>query len=519
MDRMKSKAIFYVAFTMLVPLVAAAQIQVGPGLQYPDIGAAANARAVHPGDTIFVHAGTYTDSSTLIDSLIGTPERWITIMPFAQDSVSIHVQYTFQTAQYLRISGLHFYGNDTAERARVFHLLFFDYQYACFTSNHDIIIENCTFAELNNTGKGNTGACLKIDGTENFQIVNCVFRDGTNITDGISLNADRAGIVRNCLFQNMPGDGSHCKGGAKDITYEQNQFINCSADGVDVGGDTGPQFFCPLGAPWEADSIKVYANVFIGGLTGIRLSSCHHALIYNNTCFKCTEFAFRSLNTSEAGITLDSNYIYNNIFTTYSPNHIYLNASSNFNYNTEYFRNNLFHDYLNPDPTAINWSEMPGVNVSGSLIGDPDFMDTTNADFSLKSGSPAIGAAWATTEPTADYNNRPYSLTARSIGALEFEQGSVRPADMVGTSAALLLAPNPCGNVLTVLFKSTADVSNIRVMDALGRDVLGVAISPNLGPESITLDASSLVNGEYLLLALGSNGAVLGHSIFVKLGK
>src|SRR5579864_2085383 len=65
-----------------------AQIHVGPGQAYPDIGAAAHARIVHPGDTIFVHKGTYDKAQYVIDSLIGTPGKWITIMPFGHDSVS-----------------------------------------------------------------------------------------------------------------------------------------------------------------------------------------------------------------------------------------------------------------------------------------------------------------------------------------------------------------------------------------------------------------------------------------------
>ncbi|HET6400039.1 MAG TPA: right-handed parallel beta-helix repeat-containing protein [Candidatus Kapabacteria bacterium] len=501
-------------FPVLIPFAGWAQVQVGPGQMYPDIGAAANARAVHPGDTVFVHAGTYTDANTLIDSLIGTPDHWITIMPYGQDSVSIHVQYTFQAAQYLKISGLNFFGNDPAQSARVYHLLFFDYQYACFTSNHDIIIENCAFAELNNTGKQNTGACLKIDGTENFQVLNCAFLDGTNITDGISLNADRNGTVRHCTFENMPGDGSHCKGGAKNITYEQNLFRNCAADGLDVGGETDTQYFCPLGATWEADSIKVYANIFIGGATGIRLSSCHHAFIFNNTCFKATEFAFRSLNTSSMGITLDSNYIYNNIFTTYSPYHIYLNASSNFIFSTEYFKNNLFHDYLNPDPDSINWSELPGVNVSGSLIGDPDFLDTLNGNFSLTAGSPAIGAGFPTPEPATDYMGAPYSLTARSIGAYESSS-----AEVTATAVAdeFIISPNPCKNFLTLFCKGNTTPFEIIILDILGREVRHITVSPRSDAEPIRVDAAALLDGEYMLLARASNGVLLARRSFVKL--
>ena len=515
MDMRKTGVTFLLHITMHIPVVGRAQIQVGPGQLYPNIGAAANARAVHPGDTVFVHAGTYIDSNTLIDSLIGTPDNWITIMPFAQDSVSIHVQYTFQAAQYLKISGLNFYGNDRADSARVFHLLFFDYQYACFTSNHDIIIENCTFADLNNTGKENTGACLKIDGTANFQVLNCTFKDGTNITDGISLNADINGMVSHCTFENMPGDGSHCKGGAKHITYQQNLFINCDADGVDVGGDTDTLFFCPLHATWEADSIMVYANVFIGGLTGMRLSSCHHAFIFNNTCFKTTSFAFRSLNTSETGITLDSNYIFNNIFTTYSPYGIYMNASDSFNYNTEFFKNNLFHAYLNPDPAAISWSELPGVNVSGSIIGDPEFVDTLNGNFSLKRGSPAIGAAFPESEPVMDYLGVPYSLTARSIGAYEFQTAGV--AAVTDVNSGFTIAPNPCSNSMTLFCKNNESPSEISVLDVLGREVLRISLLPNSGTAPVPIDISTLLNGEYILLARASDGNLLAHCNFVKM--
>ncbi len=395
------------------------QIHVGPGQSYPSIFAASHSKNVHPGDTIFVHAGIYSDTGYGIDSLIGSPSKWIVIMNYPGDSVSIHVQYTFQHAQYLKIKGLNFFGNDTAYSANVFHQLFFDYMYDCFIDNHDIIIDSCNFTELNNTGKTGSGACLKFTGTDNFVVTNCLFSYGTNIADGISMNADRNGRIESCKFINMPADGSHCKGGSKNITYQRNLFINCTAGGLDIGGDTGPQFFCPLGAAWEADSIKVYANIFIGGNTGIRLGSCHNSFIINNTCFKMLQFAFRSLNTSSNNIYLANNVIANNIFTTYSTNHIYLNASNDFTYNTEFFKNNLFHDYLNPDPMAINLSEMPGVNDTLSIIGDPLFTDTLHGDFSLKTGSPAIGAGVLTAEPIMDFAGKIYSSGKRSIGAIE----------------------------------------------------------------------------------------------------
>jgi hypothetical protein len=484
-----------------LPNYGSAQIHVGTGQKYATIYAASSSKTVLPGDTIYVHSGTYTDAGQAIDSLIGEPDKWIVIMNYPGDSVSIHVQYTFQHAQYLKLKGLNFFGNDPSFSASVYHLLFFDYTYACFTANHDITIDSCNFTELNNTGKTNSGACLKLDGTENFTITHCLFANGTNITDGISLNADRNGQIVNCKFINLPGDGSHCKGGSKNIIYRQNLFINCTADGLDIGGDTGPQYFCPLGAQWEADSIKVYANIFIGGNTGIRLSSCHNSLIINNTCFKMQEFAFRSLNASSNPIYLFNNVVANNIFTTYSANHIYMNASNNFTFNTEYFKNNLFHDYMNPDPAAINWSEMPGVNDSVSIIGDPLFSDTLHNDFSLRSGSPAIAAGIQISEPSTDFAGKNYSSTNRSIGAMENQAAIVVPSMPSSTEyiTSFTSNPNPFGSRALLQFTlNRKTFITLSVSDELGRIVWGD--NPaffEAGAHTIPLDFANLPKGTF----------------------
>jgi hypothetical protein len=474
------------------PAKVFAQVHVGPGQKYPDLGTASHLRAIKAGDTVYLHAGTYTNSTYWIDSLLGTSDKRITIRPFENDSVSIEEQYTFHCAQYVRITGLHFFGNNPTQSSRVFHLLLFDYSYECFTLNHDVIIDSCTFRDLNNAGKGSTGAYLKLTGTDNFQILDCTFRGGTNITDGISLNSDRNGVVRGCTFENIPGDGSHCKGGAKNITYEKNLFINCAAGGLDVGGDTGAQFLCPIDATWEADSIKVYSNIFIGGSVGIKLSDCHNSFIVNNTCFKSTSFAFRSLNASSRGVVLENNHIYNNIFTTFSTNRIYMNASAGFDYSTEYFKSNLFHDYKNPDPQQINWGEMPGVNVSGSIIDDPMFADTLQKDFSLLPSSPAIGAGTKLTEPVTDFEEKPYSTIARSIGALEVEQPKRVAYD--GHVTDFSIDPNPSSGRVTIRTLRVID-AHLTVRDLLGR----IVYEAPLYEADHLLDLTTMPNGIYYL--------------------
>lgn len=500
------KAFSFALLLLLTSSAAFAQRHVGPGQQFPDLMAAANAKAIQPGDTVYLHAGTYksTGPAVYIDGLIGTPDKWITIRAFGNDSVSINEQYTFTRAQYLRIQGLNFNGNDPTMTTRVYHQLYFDYQYDCFGAIHDIIIENCKLLDLNNTGKQGSGAMLKFTGTDRFLVENCIFRNGTNMADGISMNGNRNGVIRHCTFEDLSTFGSHCKGGTKNILYEKNLFINCAAGGIEVGGDTGPTFFCPLDAPWEADSIKVFANIFIGGSTGIRLAGCTNSEIYQNTGFKQTQFAFRILNAS-SHTKASNNRIYNNIFTTNSPNGLYMNGSTGLDYTTHYFANNLFHDYSKPDPAQINWSEMPGVKVENSIIADPMFADTAKRDLSLRKGSPAIGAGAAPTEPLTDFDGKAY-VTPRSIGASE---GGVQlKVGRKSTVMNLRISPNPVRDILTIE-TSALEIKSLEVCNTAGVSIISV-------PYATTVDVGALAGSAYLLIARDSEGSVTATANFIK---
>jgi len=483
MKRFTLKNLLWFPILLFAVAIKAGGIQVGPGQTYKTIYAVTSIHAAHPGDTIYMHAGVYSDAGQVFDSLIGTPTQWITIRPYQNDSVSIHVEYTFQHAQYLKITGLNFYGNDKSDSGKYYHLLFFDYEYACYKAIHNIIIDNCKFTDLNvPIALGSSAAMLKFTGTDTFQVVNCLFKNGFNIADGVSMNADRNGVIQNCTFENMNGNGSHCKGGALNIRYERNLFINCIASAINIGGATGSTFFCPsTSAKFEADSILVYSNITIGGTVGFDFITCNHSYVVNNTCFKSTAFAFRCLN-EDTLYPFANNYCFNNIFAPYSVNGIYMNASSNVDYSTFYFKNNLFHDFKNTDPSSIYWGELKNVNVSGSIIGDPLFNDTAQRDLSLKSSSPAIAKGLTVSEPGTDYNGNNFN-SKRSIGAIEY----------AGTTAVknyedannISIYPNPSYGIFNISWMGAGYIKQVEVFNSKGQIVyslkpLGYFIKINL---------------------------------------
>src|ERR1051325_1839341 len=71
----------FAALLAFLTTVASAQIHVGPGQTYPDLGSAGHGRGIKAGDPVYLHAGTYKNAVYWTDSLMGRPDAWITIEP------------------------------------------------------------------------------------------------------------------------------------------------------------------------------------------------------------------------------------------------------------------------------------------------------------------------------------------------------------------------------------------------------------------------------------------------------
>lgn len=497
---------------ILVPLLTSlcinlhAQIHVGPTQTYTTISQA-TAAGVNPGDTIYIHTGTYHSGEWIADTLYGNPSQWITIMPYQDDSVSLTGGWTFLNAKYVKLYGLNWDGTDPAN---IGHMLFFDYEYNCFGNLTNIIVDHCNFMN-DNQASAVSYAMIKFTGTDTFQVVNCNFINSQNIADGISMNGGHHGIIKNCRFENLNCWASHCKGGAENITYEKNIVINCAGGGFVMGGDTGGPYYCPPGPTYEARYIHVYSNITVGGIFGFRLASCCNSDVINNTCYMMSNFAIRVLQESYSALYFQDNEVTNNIFASNDPYGCYVNASGSVDYSTFYFKNNLYWDYQSPILAPnFEWGGMTGLNVSGSVVGDPLFTDPSSYDFSLQTSSPAKGAGLTVSTPSTDYNSDPYNATTRSIGAIEYSGLiGVQEVENVNT---ISIYPNPAKDMININWSGKGSIRKVEIYNESAAKVLSI----NVYGFSANIPLNNLCSGLYHLVMTTDKGEIAHNNIIIQ---
>ena len=104
-------------FLLFIPLLASAQVHLGPGQAFANIQAAATAQAIQPGDTVYLHAGSYAGYQGL--TLKGAPNAWIVLKPYQQDLIDISGTWQFISCAYLHFENLNFKAN-AAHPGRLF---------------------------------------------------------------------------------------------------------------------------------------------------------------------------------------------------------------------------------------------------------------------------------------------------------------------------------------------------------------------------------------------------------------
>lgn len=436
---MKIHLFLFLFLLCVVPL--SAQIHLGTNQTYPNIQAAAN--VIQPGDTVYLHAGTYAGYQAVTD-LEGTAAQWIVFTTFQNDSIAISGGWQFVRCKYLQFSNLNFKAN-AAHPGRLFSI---DNGGSCATQSKHILVENCNFA---NTTDAAASVAFKFAGVDSFVVRNCVF-ENIIACEAMSYNTCHFGSIINNRFENCLS-GGHIKGGSSSITLERNRFINAAQAPwatYELGGDTGAPFYCPSDS-FEVKDLRFYANIIQGGYRGLALSSAKDCRVVNNTFYNCGQATMRFLTTSNLFPELSGNQVENNLFAFGSS--AYFNGGPQPS-GTVNFSHNLYYSIQNDPFNGPYWDSpaLDGIKDQNPLnygSNTPMFVDGPGDDFNLIAGSPAIGAGKAQMEPITDFYGKPFSSAGRSIGAIE----STETTKTQILENPIRIYPNPATHALVVVME------------------------------------------------------------------
>lgn len=465
-------------------LTPARPLHIGTGQPYANIQDAA--AASQPGDTIYVHAGTYA-AYQYAANWHGAPNQWIVITRYKQDTIAIRGGWQFSSSSYLRFEHLTFRANAQFP-GRLFHI---DNGGSCATQSHHIDIDSCGFFDAADP----QNSAFKFGGVDTFTVRRCHFQNGA--AGAFDFNADHVGVISDNLIENFV-TGGHIKGGASFITMERNTFLNASVStwvAFELGGDTGTQFYCQ-GSTTEVTNLNFYSNVVIGGYRGLALSSAVNCNVVNNTFYSCGQATMRFLITSSTYPLEKGNIVANNLF-------VFGSASAYMNGGTQpadaaSFANNIYYSIASPTFNGPYWdAELDSMKDRNPInLGSttPMFIDSAAHDFHLADASPAIAAGATVTEPALDYYGNVFHAK-RCIGAVEYHASTAQVSEAIITSSTLQVYPNPATTSLTIGLRD-GTIKSVRIRNIMGQDV-----TPTVIQSSGSLDLSGLQAGVYFVTA------------------
>jgi hypothetical protein len=175
------------------------------------------------------------------------------------------------------------------------------------------------------------------------------------------------------------------------------------------------QFFRPLGISYEASKIRVWSNVFYGGIVPVAFVGSTDCEVVNNTIIKPEKWVVRILqeNRDPGLVSCSKNVFRNNIVVFEADGKYAVNTGPNTDASSFVFSNNL---WFNPGNLSWSGPDIPVKETGSILYADPLFSDD---QYHLKSSSPAIGKGFLMQHPLNDYFNNPFKAK-RSIGAVEY---------------------------------------------------------------------------------------------------
>jgi parallel beta helix pectate lyase-like protein len=390
---------------LLIPLLLSAkQLEVCIDCEYNSLSSASSVAI--PGDTIFI-IGTVISGDN-VSELKGKPNNWIHII--GKDNATFdggNTALQLSDCEYLYIS------NITFEKQRL-NGVNIDDAGTYDSPTHHIKITNCTFRDMEGTGNNDL---LKLSGFEDFEIMNCIFLNGSKGGSGIDMVGCHNGLIVNNYFENMGSNCIQAKGGTRDIEITRNIFINGGNRAVNIGGSTGLSYFRPQDSKTESQDISIYANIFVGGECAVAFVGTVNSHVYNNTIVGSRKWIFRILQETvdpDRFLLCGDNSFYNNVVQFDDSLSMTVNIGPNTRPESFLFYNNLWYKENNQ-----SWNHNLPFDDINSIVGiNPELSEKYGHDIYPRNSIVVEGKGKELSKPTYDYDSVEYA-TPPTIGAFE----------------------------------------------------------------------------------------------------
>ncbi len=265
---------------------------------------------------------------------------------------------------------------------------------------HNVIVDSCEFHNERENAE-----MIKMAGVDSFVISNCYFSASNEHVIGIAGVGCHVGEIYNNTIDSCLQGGIQFKGGSSAIVIRNNIVNMCAFTGINMGGDTGSDYFRPplvaMETPhYEAKEIDCYSNVVIDCPVPFSFNTSRDCRFYNNMVIttdstRTSEGLYASVgvvwvrHTSNAvpGPSRD-NIIANNIFYYNEVRSGYKNIFFQYPENSGgdddlyassfKFYNNLWYCFENPSESWKDWTNGGRWNTVDTLRNifaeDPDLI-------------------------------------------------------------------------------------------------------------------------------------------------
>jgi len=252
--------------------------------------------------------------------------------------------------------------------------------------SHHIVLEDLAILD---TGPQGNHDPLKLSGVQDFVVRGCRFEGWGG--SGIDMVGCHRGLVEDCAFIGRKGfrtkNSIQIKGGSSSILVQTSFFRNAGERVIQIGGSTGPAYFRPPGAPYEARDVTVAGNRLVGGEAHISWVTCQDTHVHHNLFYLPGKWLARVLQESKKDqfVACQGGLFEHNLVVTDSLVDVFVNIGLGTRPETFTFHHNAWYSLgtsARPD--------LPTPKMDGIYGVDPHIQDANTPAIRIGSRDPAL---------------------------------------------------------------------------------------------------------------------------------